>query len=182
MPPPDYEIEEEKVYQCRIFSVYEGKYQLPDGRICHQSRVDHRPCVTIVPVDDAGNILLVRQFRYAVAGEMLELPAGSMDKDGESPEDCARRELAEETGFGAEEWKILYEGYLLPGYCNEYMYFFLATRLYHAPLVPDDDEQIEVLKLPLETSLAMIRDRKIIDAKTALGIYLSREALQGRSI
>jgi len=130
---PDYHIKEKQVYQCRIFSVYEGEYHLPDGRVNLQTRVDHRPCVTVVPVDDQGRIILIRQYRYAVNRELLEIPAGSMDKGGELPEACARRELAEETGFGATNWVQLFEGYLLPGYCNEYMYFFLATVFSRLP-------------------------------------------------
>lgn len=175
MSPHDYRIKEKQVYQCRIFSVYEGEYQLPDGRVNRQTRVDHHPCVTIVPIDDGGNILLIRQYRYAVNHELLEIPAGSMDKGGESPEACARRELAEETGFAATNWVPLYEGYLLPGYCNEYMYYFLATGLYKAPLPPDEDECIEVVPVPLTRAMDMIRNREIIDGKTALGIYLTRD-------
>jgi ADP-ribose pyrophosphatase len=178
----DYHIKEKQVYQCRIFSVYEGEFQLPDGRISRQTRVDHRPCVTIIPVDDQGRIMLIRQFRYAVKQDLLEIPAGSMDKGEESPEACAQRELAEETGYGATNWVQLFEGYLLPGYCNEYMYFFLATGLYHAPLPPDDDECIEVLTVSPEQAMEMIRKGEIIDGKTALSIYLVREYLAGHSI
>lgn len=171
----DYHIKEKQVYQCRIFSVYEGEYQLPDGRVNRQTRVDHRPCVTVVPVDDQGRIILIRQYRYAVNRELMEIPAGSMDKGSEKPEACARRELAEETGFGATNWVQLFEGYLLPGYCNEYMYFFLATGLFPAPLPPDEDECIEVISVAPDEAMAMIKDGDIIDAKTALGIYMVRE-------
>ncbi|MCU0580903.1 MAG: NUDIX hydrolase [Syntrophales bacterium] len=171
----DYHIKEKQVYQCRIFSVYEGEYQLPDGRVNRQTRVDHRPCVTVVPVDDQGRIILIRQYRYAVNRELMEIPAGSMDKGSEKPEACARRELAEETGFGATNWVQLFEGYLLPGYCNEYMYFFLATGLFLAPLPPDEDECIEVISVAPDEAMAMIKDGDIIDAKTALGIYMVRE-------
>lgn len=174
---PDYQIKEKQVYQCRIFSVYEGEYRLPDGRVNRQTRVDHRPCVTVVPIDDQGRIILIRQYRYAVNRELLEIPAGSMDKGAESPEACARRELAEETGYGAENWVQLFEGYLLPGYCNEYMHFFLATGLFPAPLPPDDDECIEVISVAPDEAMAMIKRGDIIDAKTALGIYMAREYL-----
>ncbi|HPJ96475.1 MAG TPA: NUDIX hydrolase [Syntrophales bacterium] len=174
---PDYLINEKQVYQCRIFSVFEGEYRLPDGRVNRQTRVDHRPCVTVIPVDDQGRIILIRQYRYAVNRELMEIPAGSMDKGAESPEACARRELAEETGFGAMHWVQLFEGYLLPGYCNEYMYFFLATGLFPAPLPPDDDECIEVISVAPDEAMAMVRNGDIIDAKTALGIYLVREYL-----
>lgn len=182
MSSPDYRIKEQRVYQCRIFSVYEGAYQLPDGRVNRHARVDHRPCVTVVPVDDQCNIILIRQYRYAVNQDLVEIPAGSMDKGEESPEDCARRELAEETGYGARNWVQLFAGYLLPGYCNEYMYFFLATGLYKAPLPPDDDECIEVFSVSPERAMEMIRSGEIMDGKTALGIYMAREYLAGHSV
>ncbi|MDX9746526.1 MAG: NUDIX hydrolase [Syntrophales bacterium] len=178
----DYHIKEKQVYQCRIFSVYEGEYRLPDGRVNRQTRVEHKPCVAVVPVDDLGRILLIKQYRYAVNQDLLEIPAGSMDKGGESPEMSARRELAEETGYDAANWMPLFEGYLLPGYCNEYMYFFLATRLFPAPLPPDDDECIEVLPVLPEEAMAMIKRGDIIDAKTALGICMARKYLAGHFV
>jgi len=178
----DYDIREKEVYQCRIFSVYEGEYRLPDGRVNRQSRVDHKPCVTVVPIDRKGEVVLIRQYRYAVKKDLVEIPAGSMDHGGESPEACARRELAEETGYGATKWVQLYEGYLLPGYCNEYMYFFLATDLYRAPLPPDEDEQIEVFSVSPEKAAEMIRSGEIIDSKTALGVYMAMEYLRNQSV
>jgi len=132
-------------------------------------------------MDSEGNIVLIRQYRYAVKKDLVEIPAGSMDHGGESPEECARRELSEETGYGATNWVQLYEGYLLPGYCNEYMYFFLATGLFRAPLPPDEDEQIEVFSVSPEKAAEMIRSGEIIDSKTALGFYMAREYLRNLS-
>jgi ADP-ribose pyrophosphatase len=172
LPPP------KLVYRCRVFSVHEGDVRLPDGRITRQSWIDHRPCIAVVPVNAAGELVLIRQYRQATGGMILEIPAGTMDRDNESVEACAQRELSEEIGFGAGELVKLFEGYLIPGYGNEYMHFFLARDLYPASLPADPDEFIRVTTVPLDEARAMLRDRRIVDVKTALGIHLAGEFLQ----
>jgi ADP-ribose pyrophosphatase len=96
-----------------------------------------------------------------------------MDREGESPVICAQRELAEETGFKARTLIKIFEGYLLPGYCNEYMYFFLAQDLFYEPLSADDDEFIEVLPTSFIQAKELLENGKIIDAKTALGLIMA---------
>ena len=132
-------------YQCKIFDVWEEEYDLPDGKSTKQSWINHNPTVAIVAINDKNELLLIKQYRNAVKKNLLEIPAGSMDTSEESAVVCAQRELAEETGFKAGTLIKLFEGYLLPGYCNEYMYFFLANDLIHAPLTPDEDEFIETI-------------------------------------
>ena len=160
-------------YQCKIFSVYEEKVALPDGRSVKQSWIDHKPTVAIVAVNNENNVLMIKQYRTAVKQHLLEIPAGTMDVEGESPLVCAQRELAEETGFRAKSLIKLFEGYLVPGYCNEYMYFFLAKDLYYEPLTADDDEFIEVLPTSFAEAKRMLKYSEIIDAKTALGLILA---------
>lgn len=169
------------VYHCRIFDVYEGDVRLPDGRVSRQIWIDHRPCIAAVPVNAAGEIVLIRQYRHATGGMILEIPAGNMDRENESVADCVQRELAEEIGFQAGELVKLFEGYLVPGYCNEYMHFFLARDLYRAPLPADADEFIEVTAVPFAEAQAMIRDGRIIDVKTALGIQMAAAFLAGKA-
>ncbi|MEQ8214193.1 MAG: NUDIX hydrolase, partial [Smithellaceae bacterium] len=110
---------------------------------------------------------------------LLEIPAGTIDHEAETPLLCAKRELAEETGFDAAEFIALFAGYLLPGYCNEYMYFFLARDLFPAPLPPDEDEFIEVLPTSFADAQAMATNGAIIDAKTVLGIILAAPYVNG---
>ncbi|MCX7634901.1 MAG: NUDIX hydrolase, partial [Syntrophales bacterium] len=165
------------VYTCRVFTVYEDDVTLPNGRKTRQSWIDHRPCIAVVPVDNDGNIVLIRQYRHAATQMLIEIPAGSMDKDGESAEACAQRELAEEIGFRAGRMEKLFEGYLIPGYGNEYMYFFLARDLATDPLPPDADEVIETFTVRPQEARAMIADGTIRDTKTALGIILALERL-----
>jgi len=166
------------VYRCKIFDVYEEDVALPNGKSIRQTWIDHKPTVAIVPVNDKNEILLVRQYRVAVKRRLLEIPAGAFDHHGEPAEACAQRELAEETGFRAGKMVKLYEGYLLAGYCNEYMYFFLASDLVYAPLKPDEDEFIEVVPIPLSLAEDMFQKGEIIDAKTALGILLAANHLK----
>ena len=165
-------------YQCKIFDVWEEEFALPNGKTTHQSWINHHPTVAIVAVNDKNELLLIKQYRNAVKKDLLEIPAGSLDGAEESPLTCAQRELAEETGFQARTITKLFEGYLLPGYCNEYMYFFLARDLNHAPLTPDDDEFIETIPVSFFQARTFIDQGDIIDAKTVLGILLAEQHLK----
>jgi len=166
------------VYRCRVFDVFEGDILLPDGRYSRQSWIDHRPCIAVVPVDAEGKLVLISQYRHATGGMIIEIPAGNMDRENETIEACVQRELAEETGFQAGRLVKLFEGYLVPGYCNEYMYFFLALDLYPTTLPADDDEYIRVMTTSFDEARRMIRDKRIVDVKTALGIQMAEEFLK----
>jgi ADP-ribose pyrophosphatase len=166
------------IYHCRVFDVFEGDVRLPDGRMCKQSWIDHRPCIAVVPVNAEGKLVLIRQYRHATGGMLMEIPAGNMDRKNEAVEACVQRELAEEIGFQAGRLIKLFEGYLVPGYCNEYMHFFLALDLHPATLPADDDEYIRVMTTSFDEACRMIREKKIIDVKTALGIQMAREFLE----
>ncbi|MDR1996766.1 MAG: NUDIX hydrolase [Candidatus Margulisbacteria bacterium] len=165
------------LYSCRIFDIYEDDLTLPGGRTVRQTRIDHPPSVAIVAINEQKEILLISQYRTAVGANLLEIPAGSIDP-GEPPEKAAQRELAEETGFGAGKLTLLFQGYSLPGYCNEYMYYYLAEKLYPQKLQADEDECIEVKPLVFAGALQLLRDGKITDAKTALGLLLAGRHLK----
>lgn len=164
-------------YRCKIFDVWEEEFDLPNGKTARQSWIDHKSTVAIVALNDKNDLLLIKQYRNAVKKNLLEIPAGSMDGSEEAPAVCAQRELAEETGFKAKTLTKLFEGYLLPGYCNEYMYFFLARDLIHAPLTPDEDEFIETTPVSFTQARKLIKKGEIIDAKTVLGILLAENFL-----
>jgi ADP-ribose pyrophosphatase len=167
------------IYRCKIFDVWEEEVSWPNGKSTRQSMIDHKPTVAVVAVNDKKEILLIKQYRNAVKQHLLEIPAGTFDSDAETPLICAKRELAEETGFDAAKFILFFEGYLLPGYCNEYMYFFLAESLFPAPLPPDEDEFIEVLPTSFSAAQEMATKGAIIDAKTALGILLAAPYVNG---
>jgi ADP-ribose pyrophosphatase len=165
------------VYQCKIFDVWEDEVDLPNGKSIRQIWINHNPTVAIVAVNDKNELILIKQYRTAVKKNLLEIPAGSLDNLEESPVACAQRELAEETGFKAKNLIKLFEGYLLPGYCNEYMYFFLAQGLFSAPLTPDEDEFIEIMPVSFSQAQELLKSGEIIDAKTVLGIMLAEKFL-----
>lgn len=168
------------IHHGPLFDVFEMDISLPDGRVKRVYSIDHRPCICVVPVTASGELLLVRQYRYATGEALIEIPAGNMDRDGESAEECTQRELAEETGFQSGRLVKLFEGYLVPGYGNEYMHYFLAFDLTAAPLPSDEDENIEVIVTPLAEAMSMIKRGVIRDTKTALGILLAVEHLRER--
>jgi len=165
-------------YQCKIFDIWEEEIDLPNGKTIKQSWINHNPTVTIIAINDKNELILIKQYRAAVKKNILEIPAGSLDSLEESPADCAQRELAEETGFKAKTLVKLFEGYLLPGYCNEYMYFFLAKDLFSAPHTPDEDEFIEIIPTSFSQARVLLDKGEIIDAKTVLGILLAERYLQ----
>ena len=172
------ELNRRLVYHCRVFDVYEGEVRLPDGRIFKQSWIEHLPTIAVVPVNPEGRLVLIRQYRHSAGGMIVEIPAGNMDRKGETVEECVQRELAEEIGFKAGRLIRLFEGYLVPGYCNEYMFFYLALDLQPASLPADEDEYIRVMTISFAEAREMIREKQIIDAKTALGIQMAREYLE----
>jgi ADP-ribose pyrophosphatase len=170
-----------KAYGCRIFTVWEEDVALDGDKISRQSWIDHKPTVAVMALNDKKELLLIRQFRVPTGGHFLEIPAGTMDNGPESPAVCAKRELAEETGFRAGKLTKLFAGYLLPGYCNEYMHFFLAEDLVFDPLPPDEDESIEVIPTPLKQAFEMLQKGDIPDAKTALGLLLVDRYLNNKT-
>jgi len=166
------------VYRGPVFNLYEDDVELPNGRVVRRSRVEHRPTIGVVPYLGDGQIVLIRQYRHAVGTSLIEIPAGTMDKGHESPEECVQRELAEEAGFKAGRLVKLFGGYLVPGYADEFMHFYLAFDLIEAPLPPDEDEFIETMTCPLSDALRMIRDGRIVDSKTALALLLAADYLR----
>lgn len=166
-------------YHGRVFDVYEHDVHLPNGRVSRQSLIDHKPTIAAVPIAPDGKIILLRQYRAAVRDYLIEIPAGNVD-EGETPEQCVTRELAEETGFSSRKVVKIYEGYLVPGYGNEYMYFYLASDLYPSELPGDEDEVIEKFSVTLDEALAMMERGEIQDSKTALALCLTERYLRAK--
>ncbi|HLF76837.1 MAG TPA: NUDIX hydrolase [Dehalococcoidia bacterium] len=163
------------IYKGRVINLRVDEIEFPTG-IVRREVVEHGGAVVIVPVDAEGRILWIRQHRWAAQRELLELPAGTLEK-GETPEATARRELPEETGFAAATWVSLGGFYSAPGFCEEYLYAFAASDLTPEEAQGDDDEDISVEPLTLDETFARIDAGLVEDAKSlaALMLYLRRK-------
>ena len=170
-------ISSEVLVQGRTFQVKRDTLKTPDGRETKLEIVDHNGSVVLIPIDPAGNLLFVRQYRHPAGGDLLELPAGT--REGEEPfEECAAREIREETGMGAGSLQKVGGFYLVPGYSTEYMAVFLATDLMENPLQADEDEFLQVEKIPLKQAFAMAEQGTIQDAKSLAALLLARSHLE----
>ncbi|PSU36497.1 ADP-ribose pyrophosphatase [Photobacterium lutimaris] len=161
--------------QWKCFSVEQSQHTLPDGREVEFTTVKHPGAVIIVPIDKAGDLVMLNQYRPAIKDWILEFPAGTL----ESNEDilgCAQRELAEETQLSARHWHNLGELFPVPGFCDEVQYLFLATDLKPCQAQCDEDEVIEVIKLTPAEFLRKVALNEIKDAKT-LAAFLKVQVL-----
>lgn len=167
----------ETLLQGRVFKVRRDTLKTPDGRETKLEIIEHNGSVVLVPLDSEGNLLFVRQYRHAAGKDLLELPAGT--RDGEEPfEECAARELREETGLEAGYLHKVGEFYLAPGYSTEFMSVFLATELKENPLDADEDEFLQVEKIPLKQAVEMAERGKIQDAKSLAGLLMAKSHLE----
>jgi ADP-ribose pyrophosphatase len=161
----------ELIYKGHVVNLRVDTVELPSGRKTKREIVEHGECVAIVAIDAQDNVILVRQFRKPVERSLLEVPAGGVDP-GEEPSDCACRELEEETGYIARNLEYLGGFYTSPGFCTEYMHLFLATGLEPGECAPEEDENIEVIPIPLCQIPELITSGEIYDAKSIAGLLL----------
>ncbi|RMG40657.1 MAG: NUDIX hydrolase [Candidatus Dadabacteria bacterium] len=162
-----------KVFGGKIFDLFRDSVLLPDGRRSERDIVKHPGAVVILAVDGDGQIKAIRQYRYAVGSEIIELPAGTLE-NGEEPEACARRELKEEIGFAAKVWHHLGEIYPAPGFCTERQQAYFATDLIEEKESGDADEIIEPASFSAEEFELAISQNKIKDAKSIAVYFLAK--------
>lgn len=167
----------EDIFSGRIVTLHVDRVSLIDGSVSKREIVEHDGGVTVIPVDDEGNVYCVRQFRYAFGEHILETPAGKLEK-GEDPFACAVRELGEETGFTAENFVYLGKFYPSPGYCKEKLYAYLATGLKKGEAHLDEGEFLDVVKYPLDTLVEMAMNNEIYDAKTIIAVLKAKRYLE----
>jgi ADP-ribose pyrophosphatase len=160
--------ESKRVYDGKIISVRVDKVRI-NGRETIREVVEHDGSAAILPL--IGNtIIMEKQYRHAIGKELYEIPAGTLEK-GESPAECALRELIEETGYEAKKLEPLGQCYMTPGYCTEMIHFFVATDLKEVRNHEmDADEQITTVKISIDDAIRMILNGEIQDAKTAYAI------------
>ena len=169
-------LDSETIFKGRVFTIRRDNLRTPDGRTTKFDIVEHHGSVVIVPIDEKGNLLLIRQYRHAAVDDLLELPAGMLEPN-EEPALSAARELREETGMAARKLIELGKFYLAPGYSTELMTVFLATDLYVNPLDPDADKFLEVEKIPLAEALSIAEAGQMPDAKTLAALLMARPHL-----
>ena len=169
-------ISSRKAYRGDLLQVNEDEVSLPDGSQARREYVLHPGAALILPIFDDGSVLLERQFRYPVGSHFYELPAGKLEPD-EPPLETARRELQEETGYVAAEWRELCRLHPCVGYSNETIDLFLARKLDFKGAQLDKGEFLETLRLPLAEGLDWVRRGRISDAKTILGLFWAEKIL-----
>jgi ADP-ribose pyrophosphatase len=160
------------VFQGRVVDLRIEEVELPNGVTVALEVVRHSGAAALVPVANDGCVILVRQFRHAAGGFILEIPAGTLEA-GEDPSQCAARELGEETGLVAGELLPLGSILTAPGFCDERVHLFLARDLSPAVQQLDFDEVLSVERVPIERALEMITAGEIQDAKTIAGLHLA---------
>jgi ADP-ribose pyrophosphatase len=164
------------IYRGRAFKVENVHVRLPDGRQRDYDLVNHLGAVTILPLDNDGQVWFVRQYRIGARQTLLELPAGVLE-EGEDPTAGAAREVREEIGMAAGKLLKIGEFYMAPGYSSELMHVFLATDLIPDSLPQDDDEFLEIIRYPLPEVLQMVRRGEIMDGKTISSLLLAQPHL-----
>jgi ADP-ribose pyrophosphatase len=157
------------VYRGRLLSVFEDEVRLPDGKNARREYVRHSGAAAMIPMLDDATVVLVRQFRYPLGRHFYEIPAGKIDH-GEDSARTARRELREECGYEAAEWRHLTTIHPCIGYSDERIELFLARGLTHVGHAPDEEEFLEVVPVALTEALEWIRDGRITDQKTVIGL------------
>lgn len=171
-------LQSEYAFKGRILNLRVDTVELPNGQTSTREVVEYTGAVAVVALDGQGNVILVRQFRYPVGRELVEIPAGKIDPD-EDPLECAKRELAEETGYRAREWHNLLRFFSTPGFTSEYMHLFMAQGLETGDQAPDEDEFVEVIKVPLSEAVGMVEQGDICDAKSIVGLLLAHRVYTG---
>ena len=165
-------LKSQKVFTGNLLTVYCDQVELPNGKEASREFIRHPGAIAVVPVTNDGKIVLVRQYRYPVGKNMLEVPAGKLDK-GEQPDQCVLRELEEETGYVTKNIRKLSSIYTTPGFTDEVIHLYIAEELTLAKQCPDEDEFLDVEVYTKEEIRAMIEDGTINDAKSMLALLLA---------
>ncbi len=166
----------EIIFQGRLLDVRKDEVELPNGKTSTREWIKHPGAACIIPVMSDGNIALIKQYRYPVQSEMIELPAGKLDP-GEKPEKCASRELEEEIGYTAGKLTFICKIHPAIGFASEVMWIYLAENLTKSVKNTDYDEFVELLPTDLNVAVQMVWNGEITDVKTIIGILWAERLL-----
>ncbi len=165
-------------FNGRIINTRVDTVELPDGSRSKREIIEHNGGVGVLAVTDDGRVALVRQYRHPYGEVIYEIPAGKLEQ-GEEPLICGKRELYEESGFTAENWRSLGIVYPTPGYCAEKIHVFLATDLHSGDSNPDEGEFLECELMPVERAVDMVMSGEIRDAKSQIALLKAQVILKG---
>ena len=174
-------INQKYIFRGRIVNLRVDDALLPDGNTAVREVIEHPGGVCVAALTDDNELLFVEQFRYPYFENLLELPAGKLEY-GEDPFEAGKRELKEETGVTAQSYEDLGKLYPTPGYCGEIIHMYLAMGLSFGAQKLDDDEFLEVRKIPLKTAFEMVMKNEIRDSKTQVGIVKTYYKIYGEKI
>ena len=174
----EHTLESRTVYQGRLLHVVEDAVRLPDGSNSTREYIRHPGAVMVVPFTDQGDVVLVRQFRYALKRHFIEIPAGKMEP-GEAPLVTGQRELREECGIEAASWHHLATVHPCVGYADERIELYLARHLTRVAGGPDEGEFLETLEVRLEEALQWVREGRITEVKSIIGLMWAEKRLAG---
>ena len=160
-----------KTIQLRVDTV-----EVPNRGYQKREIIEHKGAVAILAITKENKVVLVKQFRKAIEQEIYELPAGKIEI-GETPLDCAYRELKEETGYSANSMKLIHKYYATPGFSNQLVFIYLAQNLTLGENNLDEYEDLEVYELDRETAYSMLMNNEICDSKTVIGLLLTKELI-----
>ncbi len=171
-------VSHEKILQAHIFTAYRDEVVLEHGKPTYREYIDRGDGASaILPVDNDGNLIFVRQYRHGARELILEIPAGMLEKD-EDPKIAALRELEEETGHKANDIFYMTKMYGLVGFCNEIIYIYYAKNLEITAQNLDPDEFVTIEKYSLEQAMVMIFSGEIVDSKTMIAVMMYNELLK----
>lgn len=168
------------LFDGKVIHLHLDDILLPDGKIGFREYCTHNGAVCVIPLDSDGNVICVRQYRYAIGKPLLEIPAGKLDSPEENPDDAVRRELREETGASSEKITFLGLYYGSPALLNEKIYMYLAEDLSFGDSSPDEDEFLEVIRIPLKKMVDMVLNGEIEDGKTQSAVLRAQAILDRR--
>ena len=168
----------ESIYDGRVLHVFRDTVSLPDGNTSVREYAKHKGAVAVVPLTDEGEVICVRQYRYAHRKVLLEIPAGKLDSFDEDYLEAAKRELREETGATCENLQFIGDLISTPALIDEVIHMYLARGLQFGDTDPDDDEFLDVVRIPLETLVRMVMNGEIKDSKTQTAILKTHLILE----
>ena len=171
-------VSRERVFDGIILHIDHFTNELPNGKLAKREVALHVGASAVLPVDDEGMIYLVRQFRAPIEQVLLEIPAGKLDSVDEDRLLAAKRELREETGLQAESWTHMVDIFTTPGFSNERISLYLARDLKAGDAQPDDDEFLNLVRMPLKEAVEMAQRGEIQDVKTLIALLMARDMLK----